>query len=342
MTITAGELAARLQTELLRGDAGISLADVGSLADAGPDRLAPYTDEQYLDQLKATRAGAVLFKRGKDTSNAPAGAALLICDDPEIAFLKAVRVFHPEQAREPGVHPRAVVEPGVEIGADVHIGPNVFIERGTRIGARCNILANATIGRDCVLGDECVINASVTLYHGVKLGHRVLLHSGVVIGADGFGFKFRGGKHIKVPHVGWVEIGDDVEVGANSCIDRGMLGPTVIGAGTKIDNLVQIGHNNEVGKHCILCGQAALAGSCKLDDYVMLGGNVGLADHCHMGKGAKAGAKSGISGDIPPGSEVWGLFAREKREVFRSYAALRHLPELVLRVKELEGKMKGK
>jgi UDP-3-O-[3-hydroxymyristoyl] glucosamine N-acyltransferase len=213
------------------------------------------------------------------------------------------------------------------------------VDAGAAIGAGSVIQAACVIGAGSVLGEGCFLYPRVTLYPGMKLGKRVMIHSGAVIGADGFGYKFRGGAHVKVPHVGWVEIGDDVEIGANSCIDRGTLGATRIGAGTKIDNLVQVAHNNQVGKHCILCGQVALAGSCTLEDYVVLGGNVGLADHSTMGRGARAGAKAGIAGHIPAGQEVWGLMATEKRVAFRSYAALRNLPELVSRVKDLEAKL---
>lgn len=340
MNITSGELAARLQCELLRGDAAQVFHGVSNLADAGAGQLAPFTDELYSDQLKTTRAGAILVKRGANTEKAPSGAALLASADPEIAFISAVRLFNPELVRAPGIHPTAVIDPGVEIGADVHVGPYVYIESGTRIGARSTILAHTAIGRNCVLGDDCLIHPRVTLYHSMKIGRRVIIHSGSVIGADGFGYKFRGGKHVKIPHVGSVEIADDVEIGANSCIDRGMLGPTRIGMGTKIDNLVQIGHNNEIGQHCILCGQVAIAGSCKLEDYVILGGNVGLADHCHMGKGSRAGAKTGVTGDIPAGMEIAGLYGRDKRVAFRAYAALNHLPELVKRVQVLEKKAK--
>ncbi len=339
MNITVGELAARLQCELLRGNAAQAVHGVANLADAGPGQLAPYTDELYLLQLKATQAGAILVKRGASTADAPPGAALLVCDDPEIAFINAVRIFNPELVRVPGIHPTAVIDPGVEIGADVHVGPYVVIESGTRIGARCAILAHTFIGRNCVLGDDCVIHPRVTLYHSIKIGQRVAVHSGCVFGADGFGYKFRGGKYVKIPHVGSVEIAADVEIGANTCIDRGTLGATRIGAGTKIDNLVQIGHNNEIGQHCILCGQVAIAGSCKLEDYVILGGNVGLVDHCHMGKGSRAGAKTGVLGSIPAGQEVAGLYAREKRVALRAYSALMDLPALMKRVKELEKKM---
>lgn len=338
MQLTLAELAAGIRAEIARGDATAPFIGVANLADAGPRQLAPYTSIQYLDQLKATRAGAILIKRGSDTESIPDSSALLISDDPEIAFLEAVRLFHAGDKPRAGIHPSASVDPMAKLGPQVHVGANATIEAEALIGANCTIMANAVIGARCEVGDDCTIYPNVTLYPGMKLGKRVVVHAGSVIGADGFGYKFRNGRHVKVPHVGWVELGDDVEVGANSCIDRGSLGPTRIGAGTKIDNLVQIAHNNTVGKHCIICGQVALAGSCTLEDYVQLGGNVGLADHASMGKGAKAGAKSGITGHVPAGAEVWGLFAFERNRAFKSYAALRRLPDLERRVKQLEDK----
>ena len=210
--------------------------------------------------------------------------------------------------------------------------------RARASGARSCVLAHAVIGRGCVLGEECRIYPHVVLYDGVRLGRRVIVHSGSVLGADGFGYKFRGGRHVKVPQVGSVEIGDDVEIGANTCIDCGALGPTRVGSGTKIDNLVQVAHNAAVGQHCILCGQAALSGSVQLDDYVVLGGNAGIADHVRIGKGAKVAAKSGVAADIPPGTEVFGLWAQERRLAMKELAALRRLPELLGRVRELERK----
>ena len=338
MGMTAGELAAKLHCDVARGGVDRLLSGVSSLADATVEQMAPYTDPQYAAQLKATQAGAIVCKRGMTIDDAPANATVLFSADPEMAFLEATRLFHPEPTRIAGIHASAVIESGVTIGADVQIGPFVHIESGTRIGDRCSIGTGTVIGRNCVLGDDCALHARVTVYRSVKLGNRVSVFSGTVLGADGFGYKFRGGKHIKVPHVGGLEIGDDVEIGANTCIDRATLGLTRIGTGTKIDNLVQIGHNNDIGKHCLLCGQVAVAGSCKLEDYVVLGGNVGLADHTTMCQGARAGAKSGVSGTIPAGQEVWGLIATEKRTALRSYAALRRLPELEVRVKELEQK----
>ena len=339
MPITLGELAAKLKATLVRGDPNVLLAGAASLAEAGPHQLAPFTDAQFLPQLKATRAGAVLSRSGSVDVDLPAATALLCVPDPEIAFVEALRLLHPETPEQPSVDPRAEVEPGVELGPGVHVGPYAVIRAGARIGARSWILAHTVIGRGCVLGEDCRLYPHVVLYDGVRLGQRVVVHSGSVLGADGFGYKFRGGRHVKVPQVGTVEIADDVEIGANTCIDRGTLGPTRVGCGTKIDNLVQVGHNCMIGQHCIVCGQAAMAGSVRVEDYAILGGQVGVADHVSIGKGAKLGAQTGVGTDIAPGAEVFGPWAQERRLAFKEIAALRRLPDLLERVRALERKL---
>ena len=338
--MTLGELAATLQATLVRGDPGVNITGAASLAEAGAQHIAPYTNAQFLPQLKATRAGAVLAGGAAAAADLPAGSALLCAADPEMAFVEALRLLYPETPEQPGIDPRAVVEPGVELGAGASVGPYAVIRAGARIGARCRILAHAVVGRGCVLDEDCRLYPHVVLYDGVVLGKRVIVHSGSVLGADGFGYKFRGGRQVKVPQVGSVEIADDVEIGANTCIDRGTLGPTRVGRGTKIDNLVQIGHNVTVGQHCILCGQTAVAGSVVIEDYAVLGGQTGVADHVRVGKGAKIGAQTGVGTDIPAGTEVFGPWAQERRRAFKEIAALRRLPGLFDRVRELERKLK--
>ncbi|HYG73447.1 MAG TPA: UDP-3-O-(3-hydroxymyristoyl)glucosamine N-acyltransferase, partial [Planctomycetota bacterium] len=300
---------------------------------------APFTDEKFLPDLQKTRAGAILAKSDACLPNVPQSTALLCAADPEIAFIQLIHALHPEASEPAGVDSRAVVEPGAVLGANVSIGPFAVIRAGTHIGPRTVVAAHAVIGRKCVVGEDSRIMAHVVLYDGTRVGSRTIIHSGTVIGADGFGYKFRAGRHVKVPQIGIVEIGDDVEIGANTCIDRGALNPTRIGNGTKIDNLVQIGHGARVGNHCILCGQAAIAGSSGMDDYAVLGGNAGIADHVFMGKGAKAGAKSGVGKFVPPGQEVFGIFAEERKTAMRQLAAMRRLPDLIERVRELEKRL---
>ena len=333
------ELAEKIGAVVSRGDRQRTISGVASLQDAGAEQLAFFSDPKYQQQAVTSRAGAIVTRQ--DAADAagslwPESAALLIAADPEMAFVKAIALFHPPVAETPGIDARAVIEPDVEIGAGATIAAYAVIRGGARIGARTVVLPHAVIGRDCRLGDDCQIHPHVILYDGTIIGNRVTVHSGTVLGADGFGYKFRGGRHIKVPQVGHVEIGDDVEIGANTCIDRGALSPTRIGNGTKIDNLVQIGHGSIVGNHCILCGQSAMAGSCTMEDYSVLGGNAGLADHVVMGKGSKAAAKAGIGKDVRPGAEVFGLFADERKVAFRQLAAYRRLPEILERLRALE------
>jgi len=300
MTLT--ELAAKLGATLARGDGQRSISGIASLEAAGPEDLAPFLGQKFAELLERTNAGAVLTGP-QPPANVPPQAALLCAPDPELAWIKALHLIYPEISEKPGVASTAVIETDVDLGAGVHVGPYAVIRSGSKLGPRCTVLAHAVIGRGCILGEDCVLHPHVVLYDRVKLGRRVMIHSGSIIGADGFGYKFSGGRHHKVPQVGIVDLGDDVEIGANTCVDRATLDKTSVGAGTKIDNLVQIGHNNNIGQHCILCGQVGLAGSCVLDDYVILGGNVGLADHVHMGKGAKAGAKSGVSKSCPSAND---------------------------------------
>jgi len=339
MPVTLGELAANTGATLIRGDALATIDAAGNLSEATPRQIAPFTDDKFLSVLSKTRAGAVIAKSDSCLATLPADTALLCAADPEMAFIDILTLLHPEEPEPAGVDARAVIEADVELAAGVSVGPFAVIRKGARIGARTQISAHAVIGQNCTLGEDCRILPNVVLYPGIKIGNRTIIHSGSVIGADGFGYKFRGGRHVKVPQVSIVEIGDDVEIGANSCIDRGALSPTRIGNGTKIDNLVQIGHGASVGNHCILCGQAAIAGSSGMDDYAVLGGNAGLADHAFMGKGSKAGAKSGISKFVPPGQEVFGIFAEERRVAMRQLAAVRRLPDFIERLRDVEKKL---
>jgi UDP-3-O-[3-hydroxymyristoyl] glucosamine N-acyltransferase len=339
MPILLRELAQKIGATILRGDGGLGVDGAANLADAGPNHIAFFADVKfYADQLPASKAGAIIVK--SDSAKLPATAAVLLVADPEMAFLAALNHFYPEVRETPGVDARAVVEPGAEIAPGAHVAAFAVVRSGARVGARSVVLSHSVIGRGAVVGEDCRIYPQVVIYDGVRLGARCTVHSGAILGADGFGYKFRGGKHVKVPQVGIVEIGDDVEIGANTCIDRAALGATRVGSGTKIDNLVQIGHNASIGKHCILCGQAALAGSSGLDDYVVIGGNVGLADHVFMGKGSKAGAKSGVGSDVPPGMEVWGYVAEERKTAFSQLRATKRLPDLVERVRELEQQLR--
>lgn len=340
--ITVSELAQRCGATLEGGDPGRMVVAAGSLSDAGPDQVAPLTDARYAPLLATTKAAGVFCKKGDRPQGQPPATALLFCDDPEMAFLKAIGVLHPELPETPGIDARACVEPGAVIGANVYIGPFAVVRAGAQIGEGTQLLSGAYVGRQCRVGKRCRLYPHAVLYDGTVLGDEVSVHSGAVLGADGFGYKFRSGRHVKVPQVGVLRVGDRVEIGANTCVDRAALGETAIGEGSKIDNLVQIGHNVKTGKHVIMCGQAGVAGSVTIDDYAVLGANSGISDHTHIGMAARVGAKSGVMRDLAPKAEVFGLPADDRRTYWRDLAAYRKLPELLKRVRELEKRLQAR
>ena len=301
MALTVAQLAQACGATLQGGDPSRSVRAAGNLQDAQSDQVAHLTDSRYADQLPKTRAAAVFLKLGAEHPAPPEGTAILYHADPEGAFLSALKLLHPEKPEKPGVDPRACVEEGARVHPAAYVGPFAVVREGAEVGEGCWIFAGAYVGRGCKLGRGCRLYPHAVLYDGVELGTEVVIHSGTVIGADGFGYKFRGGRHVKVPQVGTVRVEAQAEIGANSAIDRAALGVTVVGEGTKIDNLVQVGHGAKLGKHVILCGQAGLAGSTELKDYAVLGANAGVADHLTIGMGAKIGAKSGVAQDVPAG-----------------------------------------
>ncbi|HEV8678661.1 MAG TPA: UDP-3-O-(3-hydroxymyristoyl)glucosamine N-acyltransferase [Stellaceae bacterium] len=305
------------------GDGGRLVADVAPLETAGPDDLTFLDNRKYVDAFAGSRAGAALVGE-QLVGRAPAGMALLIASDPYKAFARAAQAFYPVPPVVPRRDPSAVIDPTATVPADCDIGPHVVIEAGARIGARCQIGANTVIGAAVELGDDCRIGANVTLSHCL-IGARVMLHPGVRIGQPGFGFAPDREAPVKVPQLGRVIVGDDVDIGANTTIDRGSGHDTVIGAGTMIDNLVQIGHNVAVGRGCILAGQVGVSGSTKLGDFVMAGGQAGFAGHLRIGSGARVAAKSGLMRDVAPGETVSGIPAVPIGSFMRQVALLQRL-----------------
>jgi len=225
------------------------------------------------------------------------------------------------------------------LGYDVHVGPFATVGQQSSIGDSSTIEAGARIGNHVMIGKHCHIHPNAVIYDHSIIGNNVIIHAGAVIGADGFGYKFRDNQHVKVPHVGYVEIADNVEIGANTCIDRGALGATKIGWGSKIDNLVQLGHNNIVGRNVIICGQSGISGSCIIEDGAILAGSTGVADHVKIGARAVVMARSGISGDIDPGAQVFGSPAKDRKVAWKELAALAKLPELMQKFKALEARV---
>jgi UDP-3-O-[3-hydroxymyristoyl] glucosamine N-acyltransferase len=259
--------------------------------------------------------------------------------DPAAAFAQILPLFTPQPiVREPGIHPTAIISTDSEIGEGCSIGAHVVIEAGVKIGTRSIIEAQCFIGQQTSLGEDCHLHPQVTVRERCRIGNRVTLQCGVVIGADGFGYEFRDGKQQKIPQTGTVQIDDDVEIGANSAVDRARFGRTWIQRGTKIDNLVQIGHNVTIGEHCILCAQVGISGSTRIGNYVTLAGKVGLSGHIEIGDQVMIGAMSGLAKNVPPKTIMFGAPAQPIREYKENYALLKNIRKLYNRVKALEAK----
>jgi len=305
------------------------IGNIAPLDRAGPGDLAFLDNAAYRGQLRITRAEACLVA-ARFAADVPAPTIVLQVSDPYRAFVKVARALFPESLRPsslfeatetaPGavVHPTARLESGVTIDPGAVIGPRAEVGAGTIIGP------TAVVGPDVRIGRDGTIGAGATVTHAL-IGDRVIIHPGCRIGQDGFGYQMDGGRHGKIPQVGRVIIQDDVEIGAGSTIDRGAMGDTVIGEGSKIDNLVQIGHNVSIGRHCIIVAQTGISGSVTLEDWVMLGGQVGIADHVTIGEGAQVGASSGLMHDVPAGEKWFGTPAKPARDQFREIATLRRL-----------------
>lgn len=310
------------------------ITGLAPLADANPGDLSFFGNPKYLRALQKSRATAALVSHGFGEEVPPIRVWV---HDPAAAFAILLPLFAPEPvAYPPGIHPTAIVGEGVHLGADVRIEPYVVIEPGSRIGSHSIIGAHSYIGHRVVLGENCRLFPRVTIRERCTIGCRVTLHSGVIIGADGFGYEFRGGAHQKIPQTGVVQIDDDVEVGANSTVDRARFGRTWIQRGTKIDNLVQIGHNVTIGEHCILCGQVGISGSTRLGNFVTLAGKVGLAGHIELGDRVIFGAMSAAAKNIPANTVMFGAPAQPIREYKANYALLKNIRKLYDRVQKLE------
>lgn len=319
-----GELAELSGARLGGGVDGKQLiTDVAPLETAGPEDITFLDNRKYLDAFAGSRAGAA-FVDERFAERAPAGMALLLTKEPYKAFARAAQAFYPAKPVIPGIAPTAIIGPAATVPADCEIGPYVVIEAGARIGARCQIGTHTVIGQAVELGDDCRVGPHVTLSYCV-IGARVVLHPGVRIGQPGFGFAPDREGPVKIPQLGRVVIGDDVDIGANTTIDRGSGHDTVIGPGTMIDNLVQIGHNVVLGRGCILAGQVGISGSTKLGDFVMAGGQAGLAGHLNIGTAARIAAQAGLMRDVEPGSTVAGAPAVAITSFWRQVAVLQRL-----------------
>ncbi len=334
---TLAELA-ELCGATLEGDPDFLITGPATLAEAESDQVSFLNSERYAQQLAVTRAGCVVVSR--DQACDRPGLALLRVDDPNRAFSALVQAFAPSSERPPaGIHPTAIVHPTAELGEGVCIGPHCVIEEGASIAADCVLIARVFVGAGAGIGSNTTLHPGVTLYARVIVGANCILHAGAAIGPDGFGFEHSPTGWERIPQCGTVIIEDDVEVGANTAIDRGRFGATRIGRGTKIDNLVQLGHNCVVGENAMICAQVGTAGTTEIGAWVVIGGQAGLGGHLKVGDGSQVAGQSAVFGDLDPGGVYMGFPARPRAETLKSTALVRRLPKLLQRVQELEKRL---
>jgi UDP-3-O-[3-hydroxymyristoyl] glucosamine N-acyltransferase len=336
MTKTVWELAVAIGAEL-EGDPDFEVRGVAAPERAGAHDLIYVEGTKHAERAAASAAGCVIAGEGVTFG----GKTVLRHAQPKVAFAKAAAALVERGPIAAGIHATAIVAPLARVGENVSIGPYAVIGEDAHIGAGTQIGAHCVIGAGCWIGEECRIHPHVTLYAGARAGHRVEIHAGTVIGADGFGYVYGDGRNWKFPQVGIVEIGDDVEIGANATIDRGSLNDTRIAEGVKVDNLVHVGHNVQIGAHTVIAAQTGVSGSSSLGHHVVVGGQVGIADHCTLEDGVVAGAQAGIptGKTIRAGQTVWGTPAREIGKFKEAYAWYARLPELGSRIKEIESKV---
>lgn len=334
MSLTVADVARHLNGQVI-GDGSLPLRSFAPADRAQAGDLTFAENENYFMRAEQSSASAVLID-GPFTSQKK---VLIRVANARIGFAKALALFFPEVGLTPGVHPSAVVHPSAQIHPDAHVGPCCVIAERVTMGAGSALLGNNNIGAGCHIGENSRLFPNVTVYPGTEIGARVRIHSGTVIGSDGFGYVFDEGHHRKVPQIGTVIIRDDVEIGANVTIDRGALGPTIIGKGSKIDNLVQIAHNVIIGENCLLISQVGIAGSTRLGNHVILAGQVGVAGHLKIGNRVSVVAQSGLMSNIADGEKWMGSPAQPDRQAKRQLIALQRLPELLKRVADLEKKL---
>jgi UDP-3-O-[3-hydroxymyristoyl] glucosamine N-acyltransferase len=336
--LTASSIAAAVGGTLV-GDGSATVTGIAPLDRAQPHHLTFLSNARYAPLLLAADAGVLLVTPELAESPGAARARVLVAK-PHDAMLSLLAQLHPPAVRVPAIHPTVILGRGVVLGDDVSLGAYVVVGDGARIGARTQLHAHVVVGAGVEIGEDCEVFPGVTLYPGASLGARVTVHAGARIGSDGFGYVYRDGAHAKIPHVGRCIVESDVEIGANTTIDRGSIDDTVIGAGTKIDNLVHIAHNVRIGRLCLIIAQVGIAGSVRVEDGAVLGGQVGISGHHTIGKGAKLAAQAGVFGDIPAGETWSGYPARPHREALRAQAAMFRLPSLMRALERLVGNPK--
>lgn len=335
MSKSLKELADLVGGELM-GDPGIQISGAADIGEAQEGDIVFAESTKLLEEARKSRASAIIARNGMPNFDKP----VIAIENPRYAFAQVLQVFSPVKDRETGIHPTSIVGAGSSIGENSTIDFNAYIGRNTSIGSNVWIHPLTYIGDDVRMGDNCEIHPFVTIYDNITLGNNVIIHSGSVIGADGFGYTRVGDEHYKIPQIGTVIIEDDVEIGANVTIDRARTGKTKIGRGTKIDNLVQVGHNVTVGENCIIIAQVGISGSVAIGSRVVLAGQVGLKDHITIGDDAVVCAQAGVMNDVEPGAFVSGYMARSHNEQLKIHVAQQKLPALLRLVRELERRVK--
>ena len=323
------------------GDGRIVIRKVASIEEAGPGEITFLANPRYHPLLGSCRASAVIVGPGIVTESSTGHPReYLEAADPYVAFAKILQLFNPSASYGEQISPKATIDPAANLAVGVTVFPHVFVGRGACVGARTVLYPGVFLGEQVQVGQDCVLHPNVVVRDGCRVGNRVVLHAGVVIGSDGFGYAGEGNQRVKIPQVGIVELEDDVEIGANTTVDRATLGQTTIGRGVKIDNLVQIAHNVVVGENSVIAAQAGIAGSTRIGRDVMLGGSVGIINHLTIGDGARIGPGSGILRSVPPGvMRSSGLDAAPHREWLKVITLLPQLPRLWSAVRQLEKKV---
>ncbi|MFH1731542.1 MAG: UDP-3-O-(3-hydroxymyristoyl)glucosamine N-acyltransferase [Planctomycetota bacterium] len=338
--LTAGSLAESVGGVVAEGDASVSITGLSGLMGARPGDVSFVASRKYAREAADSAASALLAPEGLELSPGCKPAALIRVRDIEDALERAAELLAPPPPPRPeGIHPSAIIGRNVVMGENVAVGPCAVIEEDARVGDNATVGAQAFIGRGAIVGSNTRLSPGVVIGYGCELGSNVILHSGVVIGGDGFGFTFKDGRHEKIPQAGKVVIGDDVEIGSNTTVDRARFGATRIGRGTKIDDLVMIAHNVQIGEHCIIVAQSGIAGSTVVGDYVMLGARAGVTGHVRIGARAQVGGRAGVTKDVPADAKMLGFPAGPYERVRRQWIAVRKLPELIQTVRELEQKV---
>ena len=334
MTLTISQIADKIRGEVV-GDSSTEITGLSS-ADSARDGDLTFADKPaYFAAAERSQAAAILVDGPFTSTTKP----LIRVVNARVAVARLLPVFFPPDEHAGGIHSTAVIDSSARIDPSAHIGPHCVIGPRVRMGARSVLMGGNHVGHDSQIGDDACLFPNVIIYARTQIGHRVIIHAGTVIGSDGYGYVFDEGRHRKVLQVGNVVIQDDVEIGANAAIDRGALGSTVIGKGTKIDNLVHVAHNVVMGSHCLVMGQAGFAGSTRLGDYCVIASQSGIAGHLTLGKQSTVGAKSGVMRDVPDGGTVLGSPAYPDKQAKRQWIALQKLPDMMRRMRELEEQM---